>query len=320
MSTFDEIARKIIVEATLEPHGIVPEFVIDAWLVSRYRRVIDRMPFGSITFQGDEVIITEPMYSTGSVSVTQGSIAVVGVGTTFDISMIGKYIRFGVTRGWYQIADFVDATHITLESTYADVTRSDSSFFIATRYYDLPAGVRWIVDGKNISRAVALRKLHRLKMDEMFPDRVAAPSVPLYWSPVKWNQDSARRRIEIYPFANTSYRLEFSGYATIDEPDLDTEPAKDIDERALIEGGLADAFNFRAGKEKTVEMVRAMLDISSRHERLYMECVDSLVGRDSIDAPPPRVRLAIQRQDDFGIRDPLTTAEQEIFNRPPAIG
>jgi hypothetical protein len=320
VSTFDEIARKIIVEASLEPLGIIPEFIIDAWLISRYRRILDRMPFGSITVQNDEVIVTDPMETTGTVLVTQGSILVVGTNTVFDISMIGKYIRFGITRGWYEIADVIDATQLTIDVGFADATRVDTGYFIATRYYNLPGGLRWIIDGKNISRSVPLRKLHRQKMDEMFPDRVASPGVPLYWSPVKWNQDLNRRRVEIYPFANTSYRLEFSGYATIDEPDLDTEPAKDIDERAIIEGGLADAFNFRSGKEKTVEMVRAMLDISGRHERLYTEVVDSLVGRDSVDASAPRIRLKIQRYDDYGIRDPLTNAEQEVFNRSPAIG
>jgi len=320
MSTFDVIARRIILEADIEKHGIMPEYVLDNWLVSRYKRVLDKLPYGAITARGDAIVNTTPSYNTGTVSVSQNSQIVTGVGTTFDVSMIGMYIRFGVTRGWYQIIDSADATHLLLDNPFVDATRSGSAFYIAQRFYEMPDGIRWIIDAKNVTRAMPLTKTHRQKMDEMFPDRVATPGVPLWWCPVGWNQINRRRQIEIYPFANTYFRLEFSGYSSVDEPQLDSAPLVDIDDRVLMEGGLADAFNFKASRGESIEMVRAWLDVSRRHENIYNDLLDDIAKRDSSDAPQPRVRMLIQKRDVIGIVDPLINAEQEIYNRPPSFG
>lgn len=69
-------------------------------------------------------------YSTGTVSISNDSTAVVGVGTTFTSSMIGQFIL--LEDFWYEIQAFGDATHLTISSSYLGTTLAGSTFKIAT--------------------------------------------------------------------------------------------------------------------------------------------------------------------------------------------
>lgn len=73
---------------------------------------------------------TTPDYSTGTITVTNGSTAVVGSGTTFAAGMVGKLIRVGTDNLFYKIATFTDATHIALTATYTGVTGGGKSYTI----------------------------------------------------------------------------------------------------------------------------------------------------------------------------------------------
>jgi hypothetical protein len=72
-------------------------------------------------------------YTTGTVSITAGTAAVVGVGTTFTASMVGRYLSItdGSADGmWYKLAGFVDSTNLTLENNYGGTTASGAAFAI----------------------------------------------------------------------------------------------------------------------------------------------------------------------------------------------
>lgn len=72
-------------------------------------------------------------YSTGTVSATTGSQAVVGVGTTFTAQMVGRKIKFsdGVGDGiWYRISAFTDPQNITIENKYRGLNVSGGAYII----------------------------------------------------------------------------------------------------------------------------------------------------------------------------------------------
>ncbi len=74
-------------------------------------------------------------YTTGTVTVTQTSNAVVGSGTTFDAGMVGKRFRITGEDTFYTVATFTDATHITLSTNYTGSTGS-KNYTIYTAYTD----------------------------------------------------------------------------------------------------------------------------------------------------------------------------------------
>lgn len=74
-------------------------------------------------------------YVTGTVTVTNGSTAVVGSGTTFTAGMVGKTFRIAGDTKFYTVATFTDATHITIGS-YTGTTGSGKSYIINTQWND----------------------------------------------------------------------------------------------------------------------------------------------------------------------------------------
>lgn len=64
----------------------------------------------------------DPPYNTGTVSMTQGSAAVLGIGTTFTAGMVGKHISINAVD--YTILSYTDATHITLTENFKEATNS----------------------------------------------------------------------------------------------------------------------------------------------------------------------------------------------------
>lgn len=88
---------------------------------------------GELTYQARLADIDQADYTTGTVTVTNGSSAVVGSGTTFTTAMAGRMIRINDGSDdqlWYRIEVVTDATHITLENVYGGATTSGISYRI----------------------------------------------------------------------------------------------------------------------------------------------------------------------------------------------
>lgn len=74
--------------------------------------------------------------STGTVSVTQDSITVTGVGTAFTSAMIGRWFCEADSNGlavgnWYRVTSYASTTSIELESVFEETSLSGSSYIIA---------------------------------------------------------------------------------------------------------------------------------------------------------------------------------------------
>jgi hypothetical protein len=70
-------------------------------------------------------------YTTGTISLTNGSATVTGSGTTFTSEMVGRYLKSNNEGIWYKILSFTSATSITLDRTYQGATASNLSYTIA---------------------------------------------------------------------------------------------------------------------------------------------------------------------------------------------
>lgn len=69
-------------------------------------------------------------YTTGTVSITNGSTAVTGSSTTFTAAMVGRWINCTTDKYWYRIASFTDATHITLETAFFGTSVTNGAYTI----------------------------------------------------------------------------------------------------------------------------------------------------------------------------------------------
>ena len=88
---------------------------------------------GTLTYEHSMRDMTQDDYITGTVTMTAGSSAVVGTGTTWTTSMVGRvlFVTDGSADGMgYKIASFTDSTHITLENTYGGTSGGTKTYLI----------------------------------------------------------------------------------------------------------------------------------------------------------------------------------------------
>jgi len=88
---------------------------------------------GSINYERRMRDMSQADYTTGTITITNNSAAVVGVATTFTALMVGRSVKVNDANGdgmWYKISAFTDATNITLENTYAGATAGTLSYVI----------------------------------------------------------------------------------------------------------------------------------------------------------------------------------------------
>lgn len=84
-----------------------------------------------IIYQGYQDPITFPTdYTTGTVTINQGEASVVGSGTSFASSMIGRFLQISGGKYFYEVKSVTDTTHLTLVNHFQESSVSGGSYAI----------------------------------------------------------------------------------------------------------------------------------------------------------------------------------------------
>ena len=119
-----------------------PSTEIRKWINDAYRSIIDLRRWTGLKIRGQ---VTVPnVYSTGTIAVTLGSTSVVGTGTAFDATMVGRQLRAGFSTGFYNIAAVADATHLTLDLPWGNASQASSGFTIMQTWISLGYNIKSI--------------------------------------------------------------------------------------------------------------------------------------------------------------------------------
>ena len=68
----------------------------------------------------------------GTVTIATAATAVVGVGTAFAATDVGRYIRFDTDGFWYRIITVTDATHLTIHRAYEGLAIAGGTYLLGT--------------------------------------------------------------------------------------------------------------------------------------------------------------------------------------------
>jgi len=111
-------------------------------------------------------ITTLAEYTTGTVTVTNGSKTVTGDGTTFTVFMVGRKFRIDADDDtYYIISGFTSITEITLETPYQGTTASGGVFTIWQDTYRLPADCDTYKVMRQIEDKVAMQGIEASAFD-----------------------------------------------------------------------------------------------------------------------------------------------------------
>jgi hypothetical protein len=222
----------------------VPIQMAQQFIRNSYRRVIDRRLWYGLLQKGQ--VNVPNAVTNGTVTVTNASAVVVGSGTTWDPSMVGRSFRVGFSTPIYRIASFQSPTQITLDLVWGGPTQATVSYMVFQNIVSF---------GNNIKKLLAVvnqRQGYRMKLH--MPQEVLniydtwrtttgwtflvanyAPS-PVDGSPL----------FELYPAP--TFQQSFPFLASVQPPDLIADgdyPAAWIRTDVILYGAIPFALLFR---------------------------------------------------------------------------
>lgn len=137
-------------------------------------------------------------YITGTVTVTNGSRIVTGVGTVFIAAMRGRFLKLDRDTEIYEILSIDSNTQLTLVQPYIGNTGSELGYRVWARYLNLPPDVSHIGD-VNISRwPHSAKHIPFRQFNNEFIDSY------LTGFPSAWTWGPINRRVSVYNTGNVS--------------------------------------------------------------------------------------------------------------------
>jgi len=247
------------------------------WINNHYREIIRKREWYGTMVRGQ---VTVPqVYTTGRISVTNGSSTVVGTGTGFIQDMVGRQFRTGFTTGFSNIESVEDATHLTLDLPWGFQNANLVGFQIMKTWFSFP-------NARRMKEIVNQRQGYRLLMN------VNQASVNTYdtwrqttgWTWMLANKEATAQgwaQWELYPSATLQQAFPFLAY--IQPPDLvrDTDfPVAFIPTDIIVNLCIADALMWGGKSEnrrydpsaaalKRQEATGALIDTANEDDALY---------------------------------------------------
>jgi hypothetical protein len=121
-------------------------------------------------------------YSTGTVSVANGSASVAGTDTVFTAGMVGRKMRIGADTAYYTIKTFTSTLALVLDQTYQGTTDTAATYVIYKDEYLLRADVDQQKRIRNSDNGLALFSLTAGEFDQLYPSPsgTGVPSLDVY--------------------------------------------------------------------------------------------------------------------------------------------
>lgn len=182
--------------------------LIEGWINDRYAEILGEIPWQRQNVTG--VLQTLAPYTAGTVTLSNGSNAVTGAGTTFTTAMTGRAFR---VTGRSEIYEFTQtgATAATLDRPYEGPDGAALAYTIFQHVYLMPADCR-ILQAEAFANFQygPLLRLDRSELNTSDPSRNQA-GVPRAWA--SYMDDSStppRLQVELYPVPDAVYSIPFT--------------------------------------------------------------------------------------------------------------
>lgn len=223
------------------PSGVGPD-LIDEFLNIRYSAILDFFPWKGL--EVETYLQTVASYTTGTITATQGSPAIVGVGTTFTAGMTGYRIQVQGRTELYRFTYFSPTTG-TLDRPFEGTTIPGATFILFQNIYALPPDCKTILEIDCSVTGLPLQQFSKMGLSAAIGPRVCVGDPTMY----AVDADSAEstppvlHAVELYPLPQTAVGLPFR-YAKAalsfdgDSPSL--YPLPFVSTQCLLNGVRAD--------------------------------------------------------------------------------
>jgi hypothetical protein len=172
--------------------------LIDEFLNTRYSYILEHMRWQGLEQTAYIETVATYFSSTDTVSVTQGSTAVVGVGTSWTSALTGQKFRV-VDDGPFYVFTYVSATSATLDRAYEDSTESGMGYQIFTNTYALPTYCKAVLSIESADDGFRLTELTEMEMGDSVGFRDSAGNPAVYAIDVT-QASGTLETVELFPY------------------------------------------------------------------------------------------------------------------------
>lgn len=231
--TFQQLWRKLLVYCPSLPIPLAQEFVNTA-----YSRVIAGNRWSRL--RGTSGFLIPDEYSTGTITLTNGSTTVTGSGTTFTSAMVGRQLMPSQKAPYLDIAAYVGPTELTLATAWGGPTTSDVAYSIVGAYHAVPTDFLMFLSIVDVENNWKLHTNFLPEQIDLWDAQRTSTGNPWIIMPAPPTSAGARR-MEIWPRPSTEKYLPFT---YIKKPALLSSPGDlpiwPIRGDVLIEGALSE--------------------------------------------------------------------------------
>lgn len=221
-------------------------------------------------------------YTTGTVSITNGSTTVTGTGTTFTAGMVGKWFQLAGNQVAYQISSVTNDTELVLTQEYVNAggdNVTDEDYQILTTDYTLPT--------YNVARIITIINQELQRELSLIPEFTMDVNVrtqnitgtPLYFSPI--TDYSASEKVRIFPAPDRQYPMVVVYDREANISNLGTDTAT-VDWPAKIDVLQAACF-LEAALTPMLPAATRMLPMAMAH---YNDVLGRAINEDRVVAGP----------------------------------
>ena len=115
----------------------LPEFLARKLINERYQRMLELRTWAGL--RGQSQFLIPNAYTTGTITVTNGSDTIVRSGTAWTSAMVGRQIRPNNQSPTFTILSVTDPTHMTVDTVWGMTTQSGIPYMILQAYVTAPA-------------------------------------------------------------------------------------------------------------------------------------------------------------------------------------
>jgi hypothetical protein len=131
LNTYKDLWKYILLRCPIAGPMLAQE-----WITFSFREIAENRKFSWL--QKESQLLVPDVVSDGLVDVTYKDANVVGTGTSWDGSLVGRQFRIGLSTPIYTISDVTDATHLTLDSVWGATSTAAVNYLIYQAYFVMP--------------------------------------------------------------------------------------------------------------------------------------------------------------------------------------
>ena len=238
MDTVESLARNVAGIARIESQVLL----VAQWISDRWVELANQNTLRSLRRDG-AVAIPAP-FTQGTISVTEGSKRIVGVGTNWTSALEGLYLR--QKTNWYRIEIVLDALNLQLETEFTEGSvASDAGYTIVSRRHKLRNDIRKLgpFSLQRLRRTILPSSVSGL--DHFDPSRFNLNSAP-QWVVEQEKSIDGFTQVEIYPYSRQAELLDYVYWEKPRPLALEDALPTFIDPEAMREGVLIDIYRHKA--------------------------------------------------------------------------